>query len=74
MGDNKVSHALQEEHLEALRKKMMEAAQTHGFHHPLVLHYSRKVDQEHNRLLGLRSQQEGFPSKIYPTRKHWQIV
>ncbi|RSL29020.1 aspartyl-phosphate phosphatase Spo0E family protein [Salibacterium salarium] len=65
---------LQEEHIEFLRKKMMEEAEMHGFQHPLVLYYSQKIDQEHNRLLGLHAPKDLFPSKIYPTRKNWQIV
>ncbi|MGY4689085.1 hypothetical protein [Salibacterium sp. K-3] len=74
MGDHQVYHAFQEEHLELLRVKMMEAARTHGFHHPLVQYYSKEVDQEHNRLLGLQSHEKGFPSTIYPTRRNWQVV
>ncbi|RSL34315.1 hypothetical protein D7Z54_06140 [Salibacterium salarium] len=53
---------------------MMEEAEIHGFHHPLVHHYSQRIDQEHNRMLGLHAPKDLFPSKIYPTRKNWQIV
>ncbi|MDR7072884.1 aspartyl-phosphate phosphatase Spo0E family protein [Fictibacillus barbaricus] len=42
------------EQLESLRKKMIQTANTFGIHHPMVLSYSRKIDETHNKIMKLQ--------------------
>ncbi|MFB4163138.1 Spo0E family sporulation regulatory protein-aspartic acid phosphatase [Alteribacillus sp. JSM 102045] len=73
MGKN-VFTTLEEKELESLRQKMIEAAELHGIEHPLVLHYSQKVDQKHNKLLELKPKNKSLPSVPYSSQRTWQII
>jgi hypothetical protein len=42
------------EQLETLRNKMIQTANTFGIHHPMVLSYSRKIDETHNKIMKLQ--------------------
>ncbi|WP_158737806.1 aspartyl-phosphate phosphatase Spo0E family protein [Alteribacillus sp. YIM 98480] len=63
---------MEKKELETLRQKMMEAAELHGLEHPLVLHYSQKVDQEHNKML--RTDTKSFPSVTSLSLRKCQII
>lgn len=45
------------EQLETLRNKMIQTANALGIHHPMVLNYSRKIDETHNKIMEM--QQKG---------------
>ncbi|WP_252315298.1 aspartyl-phosphate phosphatase Spo0E family protein [Sinobaca sp. H24] len=49
----KITAEQNEKRIEELRVKMMNAASTYGFSHPLVLYYSEKLDRHHNMLMEL---------------------
>ncbi len=42
------------EQLEALRNKMIQAANALGLQHPMVLNYSRKIDETHNKIMEMQ--------------------
>lgn len=42
------------EQLEALRNKMIKAANALGLQHPMVLNYSRKIDEAHNKIMEMQ--------------------
>ncbi|MBY6036705.1 aspartyl-phosphate phosphatase Spo0E family protein [Fictibacillus nanhaiensis] len=44
------------EQLETLRNKMIQTANTFGLQHPMVLNYSRKIDETHNKIMQLQQQ------------------
>ncbi|MFB5660796.1 Spo0E family sporulation regulatory protein-aspartic acid phosphatase [Alteribacillus sp. HJP-4] len=60
--------------LEILRRKMVRAASIYGFDHPLVLHYSRRIDQQHNNLLGLNNSRASVGEESVSERKSWQMI
>jgi hypothetical protein len=45
------------EQLEHLRNKMIQTANKFGIQHPMVLKYSQKIDETHNKIMKL--QREG---------------
>lgn len=42
--------------IETLREQMIEAALLLGLNHPHVLQFSQKIDEKHNKILGLKSE------------------
>jgi Spo0E like sporulation regulatory protein len=42
------------EQLESLRNKMIQTANTFGLQHPMVLKYSKKIDETHNKIMQLQ--------------------
>jgi hypothetical protein len=44
--------------LESLRNKMIQTANTFGIHHPMVLSYSRKIDETHNKIMKLQQMEK----------------
>jgi hypothetical protein len=42
------------EQLEQLRNKMIQAANTLGIQHPMVLKYSQKIDETHNKIMKMQ--------------------
>lgn len=42
------------EQLETLRNKMIQTANTFGLQHPMVLKYSKKIDETHNKIMQLQ--------------------
>jgi hypothetical protein len=42
------------EQLETLRNKMIQTANTLGIQHPMVLNYSKKIDETHNIIMELQ--------------------
>jgi hypothetical protein len=46
------------EQLESLRNKMIQTANTFGIQHPMVLNYSRKIDETHNNLIKLQQSEK----------------
>ncbi len=46
------------EQLESLRNKMIQTANTFGIHHPMVLSYSRKIDETHNKTMKLQQMEK----------------
>lgn len=46
------------EQLESLRNKMIQTANTFGIHHPMVLKYSRKIDETHNKIMKLQQNEK----------------
>jgi Spo0E like sporulation regulatory protein len=45
------------EQLEALRNKMIQTANTLGIQHPMVLNYSRKIDETHNKIMEMQQKE-----------------
>ncbi|SDH70094.1 Spo0E family sporulation regulatory protein-aspartic acid phosphatase [Alteribacillus bidgolensis] len=70
--EKRVFPVMEKKELETLRQKMVEAAELHGLEHPLVLHYSKKVDQEHNRMLRMNT--KSFPSVNSLSQRKYQII
>ncbi|MCM3718763.1 aspartyl-phosphate phosphatase Spo0E family protein [Fictibacillus phosphorivorans] len=46
------------EQLEALRNKMIQTANTFGIQHPMVLKYSKKIDETHNKIMELQNSEK----------------